>query len=66
LVSDRISLVIIRAWVEAESPEPLRAQIRVSTDVSAGIERTLVLSRAEEVCATVREWLIDIVSHTEH
>jgi hypothetical protein len=58
-------LLIIRAWVEPGSSEPLRAQLRLTNDVSAGIERTLTLSRADKVCAAVGEWLADIMSCRE-
>ena len=63
--TDRTGLFIIRAWIEAGSVQPLRAQIRLTTDVSAGLERTLTLSGAEEVCATVREWLADVICNGE-
>ena len=63
--SDRTGLLIIRAWIEAESSEPLRAQIRLSTDVSAGFQRTLTFSRAEDVSAAVREWLAEVLSQAE-
>ena len=65
MASDRTGLLIIRAWVEEGSSEPLRAHLRLSSDVSSGIERTLTLSRAEDVAATVREWLSDFVSGVE-
>lgn len=54
---DRTALLIIRAWIEDGSSEPLRAQICLTSDVSSGFERTLTLARADEVCATVHEWL---------
>jgi len=54
---DRSALLIIRAWVEPGSEEPLRAQLRMTGDVSMGIERTVTLARPDEVCAAVREWL---------
>ncbi len=60
--SDRTGLLIIRAWIEEGSSEPLRAQVRISTDVSSGIERTLTLVRADAVGVTVQEWLADILS----
>ena len=63
---DPTGLLIIRAWIEHGSSEPLRAHIRVSTDISAGIERTLTLSRVDAVCAMVREWLTDILHDSEH
>jgi hypothetical protein len=37
-------LLIIRAYSEADSSSPLRAEIRLTRDVSAGIERTLNLA----------------------
>jgi len=57
---DRTGLLIIRAWIEPGSSEPLRAEVRIVSDVAAGIERTLTLSRADAVCAAVRDWLDDI------
>ena len=65
MASDRTGLLVIRAWVEEGSSQPLRAQLRFSGDVSAGFERTLTLARPEEVGATVQEWLADIVSEAE-
>lgn len=62
---DRAGLLIIRAWIEAGSVRSLRAQIRLTTDVSADFERTLTLSAADEVCATVQEWLADISGEGE-
>ncbi len=56
---DRTGLLIIRAWVEEGPSEPLRAQVRLSSDVSAGFERTITLTRADDVCAAVRAWLAD-------
>jgi hypothetical protein len=63
MARDPTGLVIIRAWIEAGSSEPLRAQVRLSTNVSAGFERTVTLARPEEVCAAVQEWLADMLSH---
>jgi len=62
---DRAGLLIIRAWVEEGSSEPLRAQVRVSSDVSAGFERELTFVRVDDVCATLKEWLADILSDAE-
>lgn len=59
-ISDDVGLLIIRAWIEEGSSEPLRARIRVTNDVAAGIERTLTLTQPEEVAATVQAWLIEI------
>ncbi len=60
--NDRTGVLIIRAWTEPGSSKPLRAQVRISADVSIiGIERTLTLSQVDEVCDAVREWLDDIL-----
>lgn len=58
---DRTGLLIIRAWVEEGSSDPLRAHIRMTSDVSAGFENALTLTRSEDVCSAVRDWLADIV-----
>jgi hypothetical protein len=39
--------------------------VRIVTDVAAGVERTLTLSRSEAVCATVAEWLAEISRQAE-
>ncbi|MDP8937630.1 MAG: hypothetical protein M3O23_07875 [Actinomycetota bacterium] len=65
MASDRTGLLIIRAWLEEGSEEPLRAQIRLTSDVSAGFERTLTLAQADAVCLTVREWLAEIMAEVE-
>jgi len=61
MASDRTGLLIIRAWVEEGSSEPLRAHIRISDDVEDGFRRTLTLSRPEAVCAEVEQWLAQIL-----
>jgi len=55
-------LLIIRAWIEQGSSEPLRAQVRLSTDISAGFERDVTLVRVEAVAAIVEEWLAELLS----
>ena len=57
----RTGLVIIRAWIEEGSSEPLRAEVRVCTDVANGLEHTLTTARADEVCGAVREWLEEML-----
>ena len=65
MTTDRTGLLIIRAWVEPSSSEPLRAQIRLTTDVSSGFETTLTLARPEAVCAAVSDWLSSMVTGAE-
>ncbi len=62
MASDRSGLLIIRAWTEPGSSETLRAHVRLTTDVSAGFERTLTFSQSETVCATVQEWLANFLA----
>jgi hypothetical protein len=59
---DRTGLLIIRTWIEEGSAEPLRAEVRKINDVSAGIECTQTLARAEEVVASVQRWLAEFLS----
>jgi hypothetical protein len=64
--TDRAGVLIIRAWTEEGSEEPLRAHVRIVTDVAAGIDVTRMCARPEEVLATVKEWLADIVKDEPH
>jgi len=63
--SHRTGLLIIRAWLEPGSTEPLRAHIRVTTDISAGIEQTVALAKPDTVMELVDEWLQGIVEAGE-
>lgn len=54
-------LLIIRAYRENGSSSPLRAEIRLTSDVSVGIERTLTLVDRDRVSEVVRRWLDDIL-----
>jgi hypothetical protein len=60
MLDDRTALLIIRAWLEEGSVEPLRANIRLTTDISAGFEQTLTLARPEAVKDAVDAWLREI------
>ena len=62
--SERTGVLIIRAWLEAGSSEPLRVQIRIVDDVSTQHERRVALSRPDAVCATVKEWLEELTAET--
>jgi hypothetical protein len=54
-------LLIIRAYLERGSSSPLRAEIRLTSDVSMGIERTFNLVDAEVVVQVARSWLNDLL-----
>ncbi len=65
MASDRTGLLIIRAWIEEGSSEPLRAQVRCTSDVTGELGDELVLARTDAVCAAVREWLDDFMNDAE-
>jgi cystathionine beta-lyase family protein involved in aluminum resistance len=60
--TDREGLLIIRAYVEEQSASPLRAHIRLTTDVSAGFERTVTLAEAAAVGTLVQAWLRELLA----
>jgi hypothetical protein len=57
-------LVIIRAYLETDSPAPLRAEIRLTSNVSVGIERQLTLVDVDRVAEVVRNWLVEDILKT--
>jgi len=54
---DHTGLLIIRAWVEQGSSEPLRARVRLTTDVAAGFASEMPLADVTGVSAAVETWL---------
>jgi hypothetical protein len=57
----RTGLLIIRAWIEDGSEDPLRAQVSVTHDVAGGIEHTLTLVRAADVTQVVDDWILEML-----
>lgn len=55
-----VGLLTIRAWCEDGSDHPLRAEIRLTSDVSAGFEHQLTVVQAEQVVEAVRAFLEDV------
>ena len=55
------ALLVIRAWRE-DSPEPLRAEIHLTHDVSFGYQQAFSTARPERVVEAVRAFLEDVVS----
>jgi hypothetical protein len=53
----RTGLLIIRVWIEPGSSSPLRAQVRIATDVSEGFEASRTVTREEAVIEAVQNWL---------
>jgi hypothetical protein len=60
--TDREGLLIIRAYVEERSASPLRAHIRLTTDVAAGFERSVTLAEAAAVATLVQAWLRELLT----
>jgi hypothetical protein len=58
---ERTGLLIIRAWTEDDSSQPLRAHVRLSTNIAAGVERTVTLTCPDDVGATVAQWLAEVM-----
>jgi hypothetical protein len=61
----RTGLFVIRAWVEPGSSLPLRAQVRSTTDVSFGIERSLTLAHMDAVVETLQGWLSEMLAGSD-
>jgi hypothetical protein len=62
MLISRVGLLIVRVWVEEGSSEPLRAHIRLTTDVSSGFEQGLTLSQVPAVCQAVETWLGNVLA----
>jgi hypothetical protein len=58
----RTGLLIIRAWADPGSSSPLRAQIRLTTDVSLGVERSETITEADAVIGIVQIWLLEMAT----
>jgi hypothetical protein len=56
-----VGMLVVRAWVEAGSTEPLRATIRLTADTRLGFTRELSLSDASAVTEVVRQWLDEVL-----
>ena len=65
MATDRTGVLIIRAWVEEGSSEPVRAHILTTNDVSRGYEQEVTLCRTEAVSAQVEGWLAQFFSEEE-
>lgn len=56
------ALLTIRAWCEDGSEHPLRAEIRLTKDVSSGFQDSLTVADAEQVVDAVRGFLEELLS----
>ena len=62
---DHTGLLIIRAWLERGSAKPLRAHIRLTTDVAAGFASEVTLANVQDVSGAVEAWLEDVLLDDE-
>ena len=60
--NERTAVLIIRAWIEPHPSSQLRATIRHTSNVNAGIEGTQSFADADAVTQVVHTWLQDIVT----
>ena len=64
----RTAVLVLRAWVEDESPQGLRVRIiRIEPDSkSASTERVISASATVDgVCATIRVWLEELMDRSQ-
>jgi hypothetical protein len=57
MATTRTGLLIIRTWTEEASTHPLRARIRLTTDVANGFESEVTVADVKDVCLAVEAWL---------
>jgi len=60
MCSQRVALMIIRAWTEDGSTDPLRAEIRSTADVLLGVQSASTVTRSEHVMEAVRIFLENV------
>ena len=64
MAKTRTGLLIIRAWAEPGSSSPLRVQIRLTTDVSLGVERSETITEVDAAIEVVQDWLLEMSTTT--
>ena len=62
MTKTRTGLLIIRAWAEPGSSSSLRVQIRLTTDVSKGVERSETIAEADAAIEIVHDWLQEMAT----
>ena len=56
-----VALLVVRAWLESGSTEPLRATIRLTTDTVAGFTREVSVSDPAAVTEVIQAWLEEVL-----
>jgi hypothetical protein len=52
-----IGLMLLRVWSEPGSAQPLRIDVRQTTDLSRGFQRSMTLADVDAVVVAVRRFL---------
>ncbi|MCZ2525286.1 hypothetical protein ACFV1B_05440 [Streptomyces sp. NPDC059637] len=62
MAASRTGVLIVRVRIEEGSALPLRAHVRLTDDITSGVERSVTLTGADAVCEVVREWLGEMLA----
>jgi hypothetical protein len=54
---ERTGVLVIRAWIESNGEQRLRARITRTDDLECSEQTRTVVATAEEITAAVTEWL---------
>lgn len=57
--------MILRAWLEPNSAEPLRVQIRLTKDVNTSFTTEITLIDVASVSTAVEQWLTEVMAQSE-
>jgi hypothetical protein len=60
-LAERTGVLVVRAWVEGDTPQAFRARLTRSLDVSSPGEVESTAASIDEVCEQVRAWLLAFV-----
>jgi hypothetical protein len=55
--AEKTAVMVVRAWLEGDQTDQLRARITQSLDIAATDELVSSASTIDQVCAMVRSWL---------
>ena len=57
LAADRVALLVVRVWLEADAPSQFRARVSWIDDLASPEQRTEVVTRREELRDLVSQWV---------
>ena len=62
--TERTGVLVIRAWIETNGDERLRARITQTIDIEQREQSSTVVASADEICAAVSLW-VNALMNTE-